>query len=164
MSGTTGIEARLEALEAHIAIGQLTARYALGADRNNDPAILAPLFAPDATWEAPGMVDRLHGREQIATTLATLGRTFILWSLHFMLPPIVDVRPDRKTAQCRWYLWELCTMKGEDGIARDTWLGGWYDAQVERSDEGWLFRSVVLDLRLVSPAAAAWTGKKTNAL
>ena len=50
-------------------------------------------------------------------------------------------------------------MRGEDGVARDTWVGGWYDATARLTAEGWRFAQVSLDMRLVSPADAPWTGR-----
>lgn len=159
MTANASLAERLEIIEAHIGINQLVARYAIGADRNNDPAILEPLFCDDATWEAPGTIERIAGRTAIAARLAELGQSFVLWSLHYMVAPAIDVSINRRSAECRWYLWELCTMRGEDGVARDTWLGGWYDATAEQTPDGWKFKSVCLDMRLVSPTESPWTGR-----
>lgn len=160
MTSLDDLKARLELLEAHAAIGQLIARYAVGADQKNNPEILGPLFTPDGSWEAPGMIDRISGRETVAAALAELGQTFVLWSLHYMVAPVISVSDDRRSATCRWYLWELCTMRGEDGADRDTWFGGWYDADAVLSPEGWRFQKVVLHAKLQSPNDVPWTGKR----
>ncbi len=68
---TDTIEQRLHRIEARFAIGDLVARYAAGADRRNDPAMMAPLFAPDATWSSEGFAT-LAGRAAIARGRAAL--------------------------------------------------------------------------------------------
>ncbi|MEO0410306.1 MAG: nuclear transport factor 2 family protein [Pseudomonadota bacterium] len=154
------VSRRLERLEAYEAIRQLIATYAVGADRKNDPAILAPLFHDDAVWEADG-VARYEGRDVIAAGLSDLGQTFVTWSLHYMVAPKIDVASDVLTASCRWYLWELCTMVQPDGTSADTWLGGWYDSTLSIRSGDWRFDHVTLDMRLQSPRDVPWTGKKT---
>jgi SnoaL-like domain len=160
MTTLEALATRVDFLEAQAAIQKLIGLYAHGADRKNDPAILGPLFTADATWEAPGIAEIIRGRETIAEALANLGQTFVLWSLHYMVSPVIDVAEDRQSATCRWYLWELCTMTGDDGIARDTWFGGWYDAWARREADGWRFSRVELHAKLQSPNDVPWTGKR----
>ena len=156
------IELRLRRIEACEAIRKLIATYAVGADRKNDPAILGPLFSPGAEWVLDG-VAHLVGREQIAAGLSDLAQGFVTWSLHYMVSPLIDLGPDATTATCRWYLWELATMRQDDGSLADTWYGGWYDSTLSLHDGEWLFDRVRLDPRIVSPAAAPWTGKVPTA-
>lgn len=138
---------RLERVEARAEITDLVAQYALGADRKNDPEILGPLFSTDATWAAEGFA-ALVGRAAIAEGLARLARERVLWSIHYMIAPLIRFNSAR-SATCQWYLWEVCTMQEEQG-PQDQWLGGWYDSEVERTAEGWKFTKVVLDVRLQS--------------
>lgn len=152
------IELRLQRLEAAEAIRQLIARYAVGADRKNDPEILGPLFSADAVWEAEGIA-RLVGRAAIADGLAALAGDFVTWSLHYMVSPHIVVDDSVQSATCRWYLWELCTMKRQDGTTADTWYGGWYDSRLSLRDGTWLFDRVKLEARLASPNSVPWTGK-----
>lgn len=139
------IEQRLAALEARAAITDLVARYALGADRRNDPALMGPLFAADARWSSEGFAD-LEGREAIAAGLAQIAADKVLWSIHFMVAPVISLSADGRSGVCQWYLWELCTMQTDDG-PQDQWLGGWYDATVADTEEGWRFQTVLLDIR-----------------
>lgn len=162
MAGSGDFDRRLLRLEAAEAIRQLIARYAVGADRKNDPEILGPLFSQGAVWEAEGIV-RLEGRTAIATGLSDLAQDFVTWSLHYMVSPLIDLDDAGETATCRWYLWELCTMKQENGAAADTWYGGWYDSRLSRHDGQWLFDWVRLDPRLASANEQPWTGKVTDA-
>lgn len=152
------LELRLRRVEACEAIRKLIAAYAVGADRKNDPAILAPLFAADAEWRLDG-VAHLIGREAIAEGLSGIARTYVTWSLHYMVSPLIELADDALSATCRWYLWELATMKRDDGTEADTWYGGWYDSRLSVHDGAWLFDSVRLDPRIDSANAAPWTGK-----
>lgn len=152
------LEQRLHALEARAAIGDLVARYALGADRRNDPAILGPLFAADASWSAEGFA-ALVGRDAIAAGLANIAAGRILWSIHFMVAPLVTLADDLHSGTCQWYLWELCTMHRDEG-PEDQWLGGWYDATVKRTEQGWKFQTVILDIRAQGDIVPALSFKK----
>ena len=77
------------------------ARYALAADRKNDPEMFAPLFAEDAVWEADGF-SRYEGRDAIVKGLAEVAETQILWSVHFMVSPLIESDSDLRGARCRW--------------------------------------------------------------
>lgn len=155
------IDLRLRRMEAFEAIRQLIATYAVGADRKNDPQIIGPLFSQNAVWEADGIV-RLVGCDAIASGLAGLANEFVTWSLHYMISPLITVDEAAQAAVCRWYLWELCTMKQESGEAADTWYGGWYDSRLSLHDGRWLFDWVRLDPRLASANDTSWQGKVTN--
>ncbi|MCC6829178.1 MAG: nuclear transport factor 2 family protein [Novosphingobium sp.] len=152
------LEARLAAVEARLAIGDLVARYALGADRRNDPAIMGPLFAVDGTWSCEGFA-ALEGRAAIAEGLAAIAAERVLWSIHFMIAPLVDLAGDGKRGTCQWYLWELCTMQTDAG-PQDQWLGGWYDGTVEFTEDGWKFKTVILDVRAQGEIAPPLSFKK----
>jgi len=152
------MEDRLTRLEARAEISDLVARYAHGADRKNDPAILGPLFAEDATWSAEGFA-ALEGRAAIASGLAALAEGRVLWSIHYMISPLIEIAADCATACCHWYLWELCTM-AEAARPTDSWFGGWYDSELRRTEEGWRFTRVVLDVRIQGEALPEWQFKK----
>lgn len=155
-----GLELRLRRLEACEAIRKLIALYAIGADRKNDPAVLAPLFSADAVWEADG-VAHLTGCQAISRGLSDLANQFVTWSLHYMVSPLIDIEDDALSARCRWYLWELCTMN-QNGTAADTWYGGWYDSKLSVHDGVWLFDWVRLDPRIASANEEPWAGKIVN--
>jgi hypothetical protein len=152
------VEQRLARLEALADITNLVARYALGADRLNDPAIMGPLFTADGTWSAKGFA-ALEGREAVAKGLSALAADKVLWSIHYMIAPVILLADDSRTGTCQWYLWELCTMQQDDG-PEDQWFGGWYDSQVTLTEEGWQFCKVILDVRVQGPISPALTFKK----
>lgn len=155
-------EIRLQRMEAFEAIRQLIAQYAIGADRKNDPEILVPLFAENGVWEADGLPS-LVGRQQIGAGLSELAKEFVTWSIHYMVSPRIEVSHDAQTATCRWYLWELCTMKQDGADPADTWYGGWYDSNLSVHDGQWLFDKVRLVPRIASPAGMDWAGKSGSA-
>lgn len=158
MAAGSSIEQRLARIEARQFIEDMLSRYALGGDSKNDPAIFASLFAEDAVWEAEGF-GRYEGRDTITHTLAAFAQSHILWSFHYMVTPLIEFDDELRTARCRWYLWELATMQTDNG-PRDTWLCGWYDSQLRRAGEIWLFTYVKLDLRLMGEAVPPWELKK----
>lgn len=158
------VEERLARLEARADISDLVARYAHGADRKNDPAILGPLFAEDAVWTAEGFGE-LVGRDAIARGLAAVAAERVTWSIHYMVSPHIELAPDLRTARCHWYLWEPCTLGGEglgagDGPAADTWLGGWYHSELAATGAGWQFTRVELVVRMQGEAQPPWQLKK----
>ncbi|MCP5379284.1 MAG: nuclear transport factor 2 family protein [Novosphingobium sp.] len=161
MSVEPSLEIRLRRVEAGEAIRKLIATYAVGADRKNDPDILGPLFSTDAEWHLEGVAD-LFGREDIARGLSEIASTYVTWSLHYMVSPLIELAEDALSATCRWYLWELATMIQADGSEADTWYGGWYDSRLSVHDGVWLFDYVRLDSRIDSANANPWTGKVRN--
>lgn len=156
---TDAIIRRLAQLEADCEIRRIVGLYALGADRRNDPDIMADLFTEDAVWEAVGF-GQFEGRQNIAQGLSEIAQNQVVWSLHYMVSPIIDLDESATSARCRWYLWELSTLKNDRGAEEDSWLGGWYDSQVRNDDGVWRFSNVLLDMRLASPVPAPWQGKK----
>ncbi|MBP0639913.1 nuclear transport factor 2 family protein [Cupriavidus sp. AcVe19-6a] len=145
---------RLHRLEAIEAVRRLVGEYARGADRRNDPCIMGPLFHEDAIWEAAGF-GRYVGRDAITTHLAQIGAEQIVWSLHYMVSPVVEVNSDLRSARCHWYLWELAHIQ-EDGVRRAHWIGGWYNSELTEVDGIWRFLHVNLDLRLVHSNGEDW--------
>lgn len=144
------LEQRLARLEASDAIRNLIGLYAVGADRRNDPAIFGMLYAEEAVWESAGF-GRFEGRTRITQELARLGREQVLWSLHVMANPLIDIALDGAHAEARWVLWELASIGNGEGQGNDHWLGGQYHCDVVRTAEGWRFSHVRLHLALLSP-------------
>jgi hypothetical protein len=149
------LEKRVRRLEAIESIKEVIARYTEGADKRNDPAIMGPLFAENATWEAAGF-GRYEGRETIAKSLADIAREQIVWSVHFMVLPSVSIGTDERTASCTWYLWELAKVSVNGAAARDTWLAIKYTSALIASDSGWMFESLKLNILLNSPVGEPW--------
>lgn len=157
MARTASLATRLDRLESAEAIRDLVGRYALGADRRNDPAIFRDLFTEDAVWEAEGF-GRHEGRDVILDAISTIAREQIVWTLHFMTSPIIEIDPTGETARCRWWLWEtskITATPGAEAVAH--WLGGTYDSRLRREAGAWRFSHVTLSLSLISPHADGFT-------
>lgn len=144
--------ARIEAIEA---VRNLVCRYAMGADRRNDPAIMRTLFATDATWEAKGF-GRRAGANDIAHHLATIAAEQISWSLHYMVAPLVELDAQGTAGRCRWSLWELAQVRTAGSPPAAHWIAGRYDSDVVETTQGWRFQRVTLEPILVSPYAEGW--------
>jgi hypothetical protein len=85
-----------------------------------------------------------------------IARDRVLWSVHYMVAPLIDLAQDGASAACSWYLWELTKLRGEDGEIRDTWLAGSYESTLSPGASGWGFDYVRLDLRLIAATDAPW--------
>lgn len=150
------LERRIARMEAIHDVGQLVAQYALGADRRNDPAVMAPLFCSDAVWEASGF-GRFEGRPAIVDHLARIGAEQIVWSLHYMISPLIRLDPEFGTGSCQWYLWELAKINQEQGAPASHWIGGWYDSRVAYLEGRWRFQHIILELRLMHKNDEDWS-------
>lgn len=144
------LEARLHYLETCEAIRSLVGRYATAADQRNNPAILQHLFHDDAVWCANGFGE-YHGCQNILKALSGIAEAQVLWSLHIMAMPDIEVL-DQDTATARWMLWEVCNLAGTDRQATTSCLGGFYQSLIRRDQEGhWKFERVELNLTFNQP-------------
>ena len=158
MASSSTLSRRIARLEAVVAVTQLVGHYARGADRRNDPVIMAPLFSRDAVWEARGF-GSYRGRNVIAAELARIGEEQIVWTLHYMVSPLVEINEDLCTGTCRWYLWELAQVRqdrADHAPPAAHWIGGWYESNVVFEDGQWRFARVLLDLQLMHRHDANW--------
>jgi hypothetical protein len=143
--------ARLEAAEA---IRQLKARYADVCDTGYDPDRMEPLFTPDAVWDGGERFGRYEGIEAIRGFFAGVSSQ-IVWALHYMVAPAIDVDEDGTNARGAWYLWQPCTVVGPDG-PQAVWLTGRYADRYRLEDGGWRFSEVLLDVQAVTPFEDGW--------
>ena len=126
---------RLQRLEDIEAIRTLKYRYCQACDDDHNPQKLAPLFTPDAVWEASSM-SRAEGREAIAALLGALGKSgTIRNSAHNAINPIIDVEGDQ--AKGEWRLIMLYTGITATGELHYTRIIGWYREQYRRTEDGW---------------------------
>ena len=151
------VEQRLQRLEDIEAIKQLIARYMTAADKNGDPALMAPCFTEDAVWNCEG-IGRWEGRDSIVQGLHDTSTKVLSWALHYFTQPIIEIADDGQTATGEYYLWELAKAVQEDGSPdQDTWIGGWYESTFRKEGGDWKFTHIELILKLLSPAdAASW--------
>ena len=147
------LEQRLHYLESCEAIRNMVGRYATAADQRNNPEILYSLFHPDAVWCAIGF-GTFQGRQNILDALSRIAQSQILWSLHIMAQPDIEVCIEMKTARASWMLWEICHFAaqaqstGQDE-KRQQCLGGFYQSTLSQNEDGiWKFDRVELHLTL----------------
>ena len=144
------LEQRLNVLEAGEAIRNLIGRYATAADQKNTPIIMQQLFHKNAVWSAKGFGEYI-GKDKIIQALSDIAAQQVLWSLHVMGQPDLQIAPDAKTATARWVLWELSTL-AQGNQEHDHWLGGYYQCTLSPDAAGiWRFDRVELNLTLNSP-------------
>ena len=146
----TDIERQVARLTATENIRNVIARYAKAGDDQNNPDEMRKLLAEDAVWEAKGF-GKFEGRDLIAEKLADIGREMIVWSLHFPVSPIIDIAEDLTTAHAFWWLWELTTMRGDEGAEESNWLAATYECDFVRAADGWKIKHLVLEVKKVVP-------------
>ncbi len=147
------LEYKVETLVALEAIRRVIGLYAKAGDDNNNPEALAALLDENARWSCAGFGD-FTGRETISRELAKVGRERIVWSLHFPVSPIIDLADDLRSAHAFWWLWELTTMRGNDGEDENNWLGATYECDFVRAADGWKISHLVLDIKKMVPYTA----------
>lgn len=135
-------------------IRRVIALYARAGDANNDPQAMSALLTNDARWSCAGF-GSFVGRTQITTELARIGRERILWSLHYPVAPIIDLAEDLQSAEAFWWLWELTTLRDEQGVDARNWLGATYQADFVQAADGWKIQNLELDIKTIVPYAPA---------
>lgn len=144
------LETRLHYLESCEAIRSLVGRYATAADQRNNPAIMQHLFHDDAVWCANGFGE-YQGRQNILDALSGIAEAQVLWSLHIMAMPDIEVL-DQQHANVSWMLWEVCNLAEKGKQATISCLGGFYQATVRCDEEDeWKFDRVELNLAFNQP-------------
>lgn len=151
---TRELELQIARLRAAEDIRHLKARYAEICDTGYDPERMAPLFTRDAVWDGGERFGRYEGIDAVCGFFAGVSAQ-ITWALHYMVAPIVEVASDLRTATGSWYLWQPCTVVGEDG-PQAVWLTGRYADRYRREDDGWRFSEVRLDCQAITPFEEGW--------
>jgi hypothetical protein len=145
---------RIARLQAAEEIRELKARYADVCDTGYDPERMEPFFTRDAVWDGGGRFGRYEGIDAIKGFFAGVSSQ-IVWALHYMVAPVIEVADDAETATGTWYLWQPCTVVGESG-PQAVWLTGRYADRYRREDGTWRFSEVVLDCQTISPFEDGW--------
>jgi SnoaL-like domain len=114
------------------------------------------------SWQTNGF-GRFEGKQAIVDAVGAVARKTILWCVHYMVAPLIEIGPSGKEATCSWYLWQLAKVRGDDGMVHDSWIAGYYDTTASLGPEGWAFDHVTLDVRLISPVGVPWEPGGTNA-
>jgi len=135
-------------------IKKLKSLYADVCDTGYDPDRMAPLFTRDAVWDGGERFGRYEGIDAIREFFANVSSQ-IVWALHYMVAPLIEVADDLQTATGSWYLWQPCTVVGESG-PQAVWLTGRYADRYRREADGWKFAEVRLDCQTISPFEEGW--------
>ena len=151
---TGDLEHRLAKLQAAEEIRQLKARYAAVCDTGYSPERMVPLFTSDAVWDGGERFGRHEGIDAIYRFFEGVSSQ-IVWALHYMVAPIVEVEDDLETATGSWYLWQPCTLVTGEG-PQAVWLTGTYADRYRREEGGWKFSEVRLDCQTISPFEEGW--------
>jgi hypothetical protein len=168
MSGGDGLaaevaalRARVERVEAALAIQQLKARYAqLVDERYARGAVAAPdvvaaraeaiaaLFTADGEWDGGPQLGVARGRTAIAERMRAPTLAF---SWHFFVKPRIELlAPDR--ARARWDILAPCTTQSGE----PSWLVGFEDDEYARVGDEWLHARMKLTPVFVAPHASGW--------
>src|SRR4051794_6523908 len=102
------VEERLARIEDVEAIKKLKSTYAKYCDNMYDPDGIISLFVEDGIWEAEPF-GIFHGRDEIHAFMSEVSKS-IVWALHFMIDPDIDLADDRQSAIGTWYMLGLATM------------------------------------------------------
>lgn len=148
---------RIQRLEAIEAIKVVIAAYGRGADAGNDVDMMMPLFAQNVVWDGGERFGRYEGSAAVRDFL--LGsHTFIGWTMHYMISPVVEVSQDAQTAIASWYLWELAEMPNPDsGQPEANWIGAVYETQLQKEGDRWKFSLLTFNVRLLSRYSEGWS-------
>lgn len=106
---------RIQRVEDLEAIKRLITLYGKGSDDHHNIEIMGPLFADDAVLDVGSGYGQYKGRKAIEEFLSGPGEKIILWSIHYMISPIIDFAEDGRTAKGFWYLWGNCQDDESEG-------------------------------------------------
>jgi hypothetical protein len=142
---------RLKDIEA---VRSLITKYAQAADAYSAPDLMRPLFAQSAVWKCESLAAHFEGREAVTKGLAKTREAEVFWTMHFNISPLIEISDAGTSGKVFWYLWELArTSLGGRSERENTWIAGWYQADIVVENGVWCFSRVELTLRLVTPAA-----------
>ena len=144
--------AKLQAAED---IRTLKARYARVCDTGYEPAGMAPLFTSDAVWDG-GRGGRYEGNDAICGFFDGVSAD-IVWALHYMIAPAIEVDDDLVGASGTWYLWQPCTVVAPDG-PKAVWLTGGYADRYRKDMPKKSFKAL-LDVQTIAPYEDGWVRK-----
>ncbi len=151
---TSELEVQVAKLQAAEDIRSLKSRYAAVCDTGYSPERMVPLFTRDAVWDGGPRFGRHEGIDAIYSFFEGVSSQ-IVWALHYMIAPAIEVADDLETASGSWYLLEPCTIATEEGH-RAMLITGIYADRYRREAEGWKFSEVRIDIQTISPLDEGW--------
>jgi hypothetical protein len=149
------LEQRIRRLEALESIRTCIYSYAAAGDRKNDPTVISRLFAEDASYTVPGMLN-LVGLNSIIEGLTEAARSKVLWSFHHPGGPIIELSDDATSARAFWWVW-IPVKFASDAGPRPHWTAGHYNADLVAIDNEWKFQQLLFEAKLLMPIEGPWT-------
>ena len=125
-------------------IKQLKHRYCGYCDEQYDPDGIAALFVEDGVWDG-GPFGKYEGRDAIHKFFANASN-LISFANHYVTNPIIEI--DGDTATGRWDLWQPMVSEPETTAC---WLIAKYREEYVRRDDTWMFRTLTVDVKALSP-------------
>jgi hypothetical protein len=155
-SAGNSLEARIQRLEDIEAIRDLKMTYAKLCDEGYDADGIVALFAEeDVSWESD-VFGTYNGREEIHHFIDNVDAE-IVWALHLMVNPRVEVAADGQTAKGSFYLLELATMTAiGDGDPDAVVMTGKYANDFVKVGGEWRFKRIQLDFEQLSNLDQGW--------
>ena len=149
------LEERIARLEDIESIKQLYNQYATYCDNGYDAEGMGSLFTDDAVWDS-NKFGTYEGRDAIKGFIVEAGKQ-ILFALHYMDNPSIDVADDGQTATGRWILFEpaVMTREGEDGVD-SVIITGDYENDFVKVDGEWRIKYVRANFRTIANLHEGW--------
>ncbi|RYD89387.1 MAG: nuclear transport factor 2 family protein [Sphingomonadales bacterium] len=150
---TDSIEARLQALEDHIAIQNLKSRYFDACDGgwnrpSHDVDKILACFTTDGVWDNEAM-GRHEGHEALRTFFSG-AREELPFVYHGASNPRIEV--DGDTANGQWHL----TFVGTDKSGNELFARAIYNDILVRAPDGWKIKSAKVTSVFFGPRAIGW--------
>lgn len=151
---TMTIEQRLERLEASNDVRALKMKYAALCDAGYPAKELGALFVEDCVWDGGEIFGKYEGRQAIEDFFTSTPAR-VPWAMHYTVSGDISVGDDAKTASASWYLWQPMTL---DGGA--VWLIARYQDKYVKTDAGWQYADLKLDVQAVTPIDKGWVEQR----
>lgn len=159
MDQTTSFERRIARLEDAEAIRHLKNVYARLCDDGMDPDELLPLYAglDDDEWSS-NVFGSNRGHDEIHRHFAQGVESLpILWAVHFMTNPMIEVAEDGQAATGDWTLLEFNLTSGQGGNGHESVvISGRYRDSFVKVDGRWKFHKIHLDVGQLSALDQGW--------
>jgi uncharacterized protein (TIGR02246 family) len=157
---SSDLERRVQRLEDIHAINELKWQYSAYCDDHYDPDGVASLFVEDGVWEASAF-GRHVGRNAIRAFMAGISST-IVWAVHGITNPSVQIAADGASAVGRWYSLVLATMTQVDDPAQfdSVVMTAAYRDELVKGAEGWRFKHLECSIHQISNLDRGWAAQR----
>lgn len=142
---------KIQWLEDLELIKRLKHQYCAFCDNQYDAGGIANLFVENGIWDG-GTFGKCVGRAAIREFFQNASKVLSL-AAHQVMNPIIDIDGDRATGQ--WKLMQPCTQETKSG-PRAMWLVANYHDEYIRTEAGWKFQSLRVDILFFAPHRDGW--------